>query len=135
MVLALGVGLAGCGRSAPNDALGDTSGDPQIAGVSITSPDAVVSTVPGAEPGPVATTAPPAAPAAQPAAAARAYTVQPGDTLSKIAGEHGVTIQALAEANGIADVNSIMPGQELTIPVTPVSVAQVGPASTTVPRP
>ncbi len=37
--------LAGCGRSAPVDALGaGPGGDPSIAGVSVTSPDAVVDT-------------------------------------------------------------------------------------------
>ena len=31
------------------------------------------------------------------------YTVAPGDTLSEIAAEHGVTVAALSEANGIAN--------------------------------
>lgn len=111
----LGAGLSGCGRSAPQDVLGDTSTDPEIAGVSITSPDAVVSTSPGSETLPVTSTT-------APAAAGTNYTVKPGDTLSKIAGQYGITIQALAELNGITDVNTIKPGQELLIPIEPVEV-------------
>jgi LysM repeat protein len=106
--------LAGCGRSAPIDALSDLSGDPDIAGVSVTSPDAVVETVPTA-PGETTTTA-------LVAPAQVFYTIQPGDTLSVIATQYDVTIEALAQANGITDVNNIRPGQELVIPVAPVEV-------------
>lgn len=44
------------------------------------------------------------------------YTVAPGDTLSEIAMEHGVTVSALADANGITDANRIYVGQSLAIP-------------------
>ena len=44
------------------------------------------------------------------------YTVVSGDTLSGIAVRFGVTWQAIASANGIADANVIYPGQRLTIP-------------------
>ena len=44
------------------------------------------------------------------------YVVEPGDTLSFIAERIGVSIAALSEANGITDVNSIQPGQQLNIP-------------------
>lgn len=44
------------------------------------------------------------------------YVVQPGDTLSKIAAEHGTTVAAIAEANGITNVNYLFIGQELIIP-------------------
>jgi LysM repeat protein len=122
--LVLALWLGGCGRSAPPEALGHKGGDPEIAGVSITSPDAVVSTVPGAETVPVPTTA---KPGGQPAALAvgSTYKVKDGDTLSKIAGEHGVTIRALADANGITDVNSIKPGQQLVVPAAPSSAVSV----------
>lgn len=41
------------------------------------------------------------------------YTVQPGDTLGKIASEHNTTVDALAEINGIKNVNLIQPGQKI----------------------
>jgi len=56
-----------------------------------------------------------AAPVAAPANAS-SYTVQSGDSLSAIAARFGVTIQALATANGISNPNLIFPGQVLTIP-------------------
>jgi len=44
------------------------------------------------------------------------YTIQAGDTLGKIAAQNGTTVQALAQANGIADPNRIQAGATLTIP-------------------
>jgi peptidoglycan/xylan/chitin deacetylase (PgdA/CDA1 family)/spore germination protein YaaH len=44
------------------------------------------------------------------------YTVKSGDTLGKIAAAYGVTVQAIASANGISNVNVISVGQKLTIP-------------------
>lgn len=44
------------------------------------------------------------------------YRVQFGDTLSGIAWRHGVSLWALAHANGIYNVNYIYAGQCLTIP-------------------
>lgn len=44
------------------------------------------------------------------------YTVQPGDTLFVIANRFGVALDALAAANGIADINVIAVGQVLVIP-------------------
>ncbi|WP_164019072.1 LysM peptidoglycan-binding domain-containing protein [Pyxidicoccus trucidator] len=44
------------------------------------------------------------------------YTVKSGDTLSGIAGRHGTTVAALAQANGISNPNRIFAGQRLTIP-------------------
>ena len=120
LVVPVIVGLAACGRSAPHDATADTSGDPDIAGVSITSPDTVVSAVPTSDTTGSAETPPPAD---QPPAV---YTVQPGDTLSAIASQYGVPVEALADFNGISDVNDLSPGQELAIPPqAPVEVAVV----------
>lgn len=45
-----------------------------------------------------------------------AYTVQSGDTLSKIAAKYGTTADAIAALNGIENKNMIYVGQELTIP-------------------
>jgi LysM repeat protein len=44
------------------------------------------------------------------------YIVQPGDNLSDIADELGVTLRDLQEANGIEDPDSIFAGQELIVP-------------------
>ena len=44
------------------------------------------------------------------------HVVAPGETLSHIAARYGVTVRALAEANGIADVHRITAGQRLAIP-------------------
>lgn len=44
------------------------------------------------------------------------YTVQPGDTLSRIAGELGVSLAELAKVNRITDPNRIRAGQVLDIP-------------------
>ena len=41
------------------------------------------------------------------------YTVQPGDTLSSIAVELGLTVGELAELNDLSDINVIHPGQTL----------------------
>lgn len=46
------------------------------------------------------------------------YTVQSGDSLSKIGSKHGVSWQAIFDANRdkLDDPDKIQPGQELTIP-------------------
>ncbi|MCS7238342.1 MAG: LysM peptidoglycan-binding domain-containing protein [Thermoguttaceae bacterium] len=43
------------------------------------------------------------------------YVVQPGDTLQRIAQSYGVPWQLLARINGIADPNSLTPGQKLKV--------------------
>lgn len=47
------------------------------------------------------------------------YKVQPGDTLGRIASQYGVSVDALAKANGITNVNVIVVDQVLTIPSGP----------------
>ena len=42
--------------------------------------------------------------------------MSPGDSLGAIASRFGVSIEALQQANGIADANQIAVGQSLTIP-------------------
>lgn len=46
------------------------------------------------------------------------YTVQPGDTLARIAARFGTTIQAIAQLNGISNPNLIYVGQVLRIPTS-----------------
>jgi N-acetylmuramoyl-L-alanine amidase len=50
-----------------------------------------------------------------PAPSAR-YLVRRGDTLSGIAAEHGVSVSAIAAANGITDLHRIIAGRWLKIP-------------------
>ncbi len=57
------------------------------------------------------------------------YVVQSGDSLSVIAGRFGVTTKALADFNAISDVNSIVVGQELSIPPTTLASATDAPAT------
>jgi LysM repeat protein len=47
------------------------------------------------------------------------YVVQPGDTLSNIAASQGVSLAMLAQANNLADPNSLEVGQVLVIPNAP----------------
>ncbi|MGB5050702.1 MAG: LysM peptidoglycan-binding domain-containing protein [Caldilineaceae bacterium] len=46
----------------------------------------------------------------------RVHTISSGETLSGIATEYGITMDALMQANGIADPDRILVGQVLTIP-------------------
>ncbi len=56
------------------------------------------------------------APAIAPRQGAGLHVVQPGQTLSAIAAQYGVSEQALAQANGIANPSLIYAGQQLVIP-------------------
>ena len=49
-------------------------------------------------------------------ASAEQYLVRDGDTLSHVAARFGVTVESLAEANGIADPNFIVAGHLLVVP-------------------
>jgi membrane-bound lytic murein transglycosylase D len=67
-----------------------------------------------AEPAPVQTARETAK--AQPdAPVAATYIVKPGDTLSKIASSHGMTVAALQRENKLGDATSIRPGQKLRV--------------------
>jgi LysM repeat protein len=65
------------------------------------------------------------------------YVVQTGDTLGKIAARYHVSVEAIAAANGITDVNRIELGQALEMPagaLTPAPVTRVaGPAAADTP--
>jgi LysM repeat protein len=45
------------------------------------------------------------------------YTVQSGDTLSKIATQHGSTVRFIQDANNITNPNTVQVGQKLFIPI------------------
>lgn len=47
---------------------------------------------------------------------ASTHTIEPGETLGKIAARSGVSVAALAEANGIRDPDRVLSGRVLTIP-------------------
>ena len=51
------------------------------------------------------------------------HTVRPGETLSDIAARNRTTVRALAEANGLHNVNRIVIGQVLVIPATAAASA------------
>lgn len=63
------------------------------------------------------------------------YTVRPGDTLSAIGARFGVSYQAIAAANGIANPNRISSGQQLTIPGRGNPTPAPGPTPTPTPGP
>jgi len=54
-------------------------------------------------------------------AAASAYVLRPGDTLSEVAARNGVSVQALAQANGITDPDRVLAGTDLRIPGVPAA--------------
>ena len=54
---------------------------------------------------------------AVPVSAETVVLVQAGDSLSSIAFDHGVTVDALMVANGLTDPDLVYMGQELVIPV------------------
>ena len=66
---------------------------------------------------PTSPDAPPATTQAAPRGPASAiHIVRPGETLSQIAQQYGVTMQLLMDANGIQNANAIYVGQSLRIP-------------------
>jgi len=68
----------------------------------------------------------PGAAAPAPAAPAGSYTVQSGDSLTRIAQKYGLTQSELQKANGISRPNLLKPGQKLKIPgkAVPAAVAK-----------
>lgn len=57
---------------------------------------------------------------------AATVTVQPGQTLSDIASRAGVSVSALASANGIGNPNRVRAGQSLTVPGSGGAAATTG---------
>lgn len=84
---------------------------------------ATSSSAPGAAPAAVASAATPAA-TAKPATGGGAY-VAPGDTLSGIAARLGVSVSALAAANGLSSPNLVFSGTTLRLPGAATTAAGV----------
>lgn len=55
------------------------------------------------------------------APSSQAYTVQPGETLWRVARRHGMTADELARKNGIADPTKVRAGTVLTVPAPPAA--------------
>jgi LysM repeat protein len=89
-----------------------------ISGRTLTIPPRGVAPVAGAAPTTVATPAPLAG-----------YRVRIGDTLGKIAAEHGVSVPALAAANGLNPAGLLAAGTSLRLPGG-AAVATAAPATT-----
>ncbi len=59
------------------------------------------------------------------------HIVQPGETLWAIASTHGISIDAIARANHLRNVDVLQPGQRLVIPASPPRRADGKTAATT----
>jgi len=66
---------------------------------------------------PPVATATPQPPTDTPTVASVLHIVQQGETLSTIAQQYGVTVEAIAQANGLTDPSLIVAGQELIVPL------------------
>ena len=64
---------------------------------------------------PPTTTVPPATTTTAAASGVRMVTVEAGDSLSKIAKTHGMTVERLAALNAICDINQLFVGQVLLL--------------------
>src|SRR4029077_19986756 len=82
--------------------------------------------VPVAQPAPALP--PPLPPAAEPDSRPRTYTVKAGDTLQKIALEHGLDYRELAVWNNVDNPNVILVGQTLRL-TSPSDAAPMAGAS------
>jgi LysM repeat protein len=59
------------------------------------------------------------------------HVVRPGENAFRIALRYGTTVEAIAQANGIANPHMIYVGQQLTIPLTGEQPAEPSPGGTT----
>ncbi|WP_233198479.1 LysM peptidoglycan-binding domain-containing protein [Cryobacterium sp. Y50] len=59
------------------------------------------------------------------AASAATHTIASGETITTVADEAGVSVQAVLDANGLGWSSIIYPGQVLTLPVTVVPAASI----------
>jgi LasA protease len=135
---AFSTSLQACGTSQPADLISSPAsvqvdGQPAIIAVEVTTPTLSYSLPPTRLPGsPVLTPTPDQAHfQTDMALTPEIYLVQSGDMLGAIAQKYSVSVQALAEANNIIDVNSLKVGQTLVIPM--VSPQPTGPAYKIIP--
>lgn len=63
------------------------------------------------------------------------HQVRAGESLSLLARRYGTTVAALAQANGIQDVNRIAQGQRLRLPVDGLSLSEQAKATVVAPAP
>lgn len=85
-------------------------------GQTVVSPSKEPSSAPSHENAHVTKTEPTPSPSAAPTPEQQVYVVQNGDTLSSISAATGVSVDRLAEANGIRNVHLIYRGSALVIP-------------------
>jgi len=76
-----------------------------------------------------------AAPRATAAVLVDSYTIRSGDTLSGIALQRNLSVQAIASANNIADIHRIRAGDRLSIPTARAAAARAPLAEAAVPLP
>jgi N-acetylmuramoyl-L-alanine amidase len=92
----------------------------------------LVAAAPAAAPAPAA----PAAPAAGAPAPLGGYTVRPGDTLSALAAQTGVSIDSMAAMNGLDPAGLLLAGTVIKLPggaPAPAQASTPAPAATVVP--
>lgn len=82
----------------------------------VVTPSKQPSSAPSHEDTHVTKTEPTPSPSAAPTSEQQVYVVQNGDTLSSISAATGVSVDRLAEANGIRNVHLIYRGSALVIP-------------------
>lgn len=82
----------------------------------VVTPSKQPSSAPSHEDTHVTKTEPTSSPSAAPTPEQQVYVVQNGDTLSSISAATGVSVDRLAEANGIRNVHLIYRGSALVIP-------------------
>jgi LysM domain-containing protein len=84
---------------------------------------------PAASPSPSAQAAESSVPTAPPAPTPQVYTIKKGDTLTKVAKAHGLTLDELLAANpSIKNPNKVSEGQQIVIPVPDASDEPAGSA-------
>jgi LasA protease len=121
----LGTSLSGCKNSPPSGLITPASiwavGQPATAAVIVGTPTLSYRIPPTRIPDSPVLTPTPDPPHYQSGAeqVPQTYIVQPGDMLSAIAQKYSVSLQALAQANKITDVNTVRVGETLSIPVVP----------------
>ena len=85
-------------------------------GQTVVTPSKQPSSAPSHEDTHVTKTEPTSSPSAAPTPGQQVYVVQDGETLSSISAATGVSVDRLAEANGIRNVHLIYRGSALVIP-------------------